>query len=121
MRSALLPLILLTLVGCQPSEPQIIQGKTMGTTWSLRALGADENARPLIQTHLDQREAVLSHWRKDSALSIFNAATSTDWQPVPQELVKVVELARRIADQTDEALDISLGRGLRFRTEYGCR
>ena len=108
MRSALLPLILLTLVGCQPSEPQIIQGKTMGTTWSLRALGADENARPLIQTHLDQREAVLSHWRKDSALSIFNAATSTDWQPVPQELVKVVELARRIADQTDEALDITL-------------
>lgn len=108
MRSALLPLILLTLVGCQPSELQLIQGNTMGTTWSLRALGDDEKGRQLIQTHLDQREAVLSHWRKDSALSIFNAATSTDWQPVPQELVKVVELARRIAVQTDEALDITL-------------
>ena len=57
MRSALLPLILLTLVGCQPTEPQVIQGKTMGTTWSLRAYGADEKARQLIQTHLDQREA----------------------------------------------------------------
>jgi len=108
MRSALLPLILLSLVGCRPSEPQIIQGKTMGTTWSIRALGADEKARQLIQTHLDQREAVLSHWRKDSALSIFNAATSTDWQPTPRELVEVVELARRIADQTDGVLDITL-------------
>lgn len=108
MRSALLTLILLTLVGCQPPEPQVIQGKTMGTTWSLRALGADEKARQLIQTHLDQREAVLSHWRKDSALSVFNAATSTDWQPVPRELVEVVELARRIADQTGGALDITL-------------
>ncbi len=108
MRSALLPLILLTLVGCQPSELQVIEGKTMGTTWSLRALGADEKARQLIQSHLDQREAVLSHWRKDSALSVFNATTSTDWQPVPRELVEVVELARRIADQTDGALDITL-------------
>lgn len=108
MRSAILPLILLTLVGCQPSELQVIEGKTMGTTWSLRALGADEKARQLVQSHLDQREAVLSHWRKDSALSVFNAATSTDWQPVPRELVEVVELARRIADQTDGALDITL-------------
>ena len=108
MRSALLSLILLTLVGCQPPEPQVLQGKTMGTTWSLRALGADEKARQLVQAHLDQREAVLSHWRKDSALSVFNAATSTDWQPVPRELVEVVELALRIADQTDGALDITL-------------
>ncbi len=108
MRSAFLSLILLALVGCQPTEPQLIQGKTMGTTWSLRAIGADEKARQLIQAHLDQREAVLSHWRKDSAVSLFNASTSTEWQPVPRELVEVVELARRIADQTEGALDITL-------------
>lgn len=85
-----------------------LSGPTMGTTWSFKALGADAAMRELIQTHLDQREAVLSHWRKDSALSRFSASASTDWQPVPVELVQVVELARRIAEQTEGALDITL-------------
>lgn len=80
----------------------------MGTTWSLRAAVADDSTRQFIQSHLDQREAVLSHWRKESALSVFNASTSTDWQPVPMELVQTVELARRIAGDTEGALDITL-------------
>ena len=80
----------------------------MGTTWSLKSKEATEEVRQVIQSHLDQREAVLSHWRKDSALSAFNASSSTDWGPVPGELVQVVELARRVANDTDGALDITL-------------
>lgn len=109
MRQRFISLLLVLLISCCSKQPlTMITGPTMGTTWSLQTVVADSALQELIQTHLDQREAVLSHWRKDSALSVFNAATSTDWQPVPHELVEVVTLARRIADQTDGALDITL-------------
>lgn len=109
MRLRLIGLLLALLVSCA-EKPTLttVTGSTMGTTWSLRATAADEKARQLIQAHLDQREAVLSHWRQDSALSVFNASRSTDWQPVPRELVDVVLLARKIADETEGALDITL-------------
>lgn len=101
-------LAVVVLSACRENGPELLTGPTMGTTWSLRAAGADESTRAFIQSHLDQREAVLSHWRKDSALSVFNASASTDWQAVPVELVQTVELARRIAKDTEGALDITL-------------
>jgi thiamine biosynthesis lipoprotein len=94
MRPSLFGLLLVLLVACSPNPAlKMFSGPTMGTTWSLQTVEADSALQELIQTHLDQREAVLSHWRKDSALSVFNAATSTEWQPVPRELVEVVTLA----------------------------
>jgi len=80
----------------------------MGTTWSLQASGADAGTRALIQQHLDQRQAVFSHWKDDSALSQFNASLSTDWYPVPLELVRVVQVAHDIAQQTDGVLDVTV-------------
>jgi FAD:protein FMN transferase len=109
MRLRFISLLLVLLISCCSKQPlTMLSGSTMGTAWSLQTVEADSALQELIQTHLDQREAVLSHWRKDSALSVFNAATSTDWQPVPRELVEVVTLARQIADQTGGALDITL-------------
>ena len=99
----------LALVGCGPQEVPNLQGKTMGTTWSLQAVGADEALRVLIQTHLDQREAVFSHWKADSPLSRFNASTSTNWVPVPLELVRIIEVAHEVARETEGALDVTLG------------
>lgn len=108
MRNAFLSLLLLIISSCEPSEPKIIKGQTMGTTWSLRSVKAAESIRDFIQSHLDQREAVLSHWKRDSAVSRFNDSRSTDWQPVPHELVKVIEAARDISRSSDGALDITL-------------
>jgi thiamine biosynthesis lipoprotein len=96
------------LSGCWRRGPVMVSGNTMGTTWSLRSAEAGEDVRRLVQGHLDRREAVLSHWRRDSAVGRFNQVSSTDWQPVPRELVEVVRLARRIADDTEGALDITL-------------
>ncbi|MCX6858311.1 MAG: FAD:protein FMN transferase [Verrucomicrobia bacterium] len=105
-----LPIITLFVMfqACHRPEEIKISGKTMGTTWSLRSAQATASMRQLIQSHLDQREAVLSHWQKDSAISRFNESRSSDWQPVPHELISVVELARDIALETDGALDITL-------------
>lgn len=105
----IIPWLALLLVSCDGKEEfTSIGGKTMGTTWSLRSEQATKETRQLIQDHLDQREAVLSHWRQDSAVSRFNDSLTTDWQPVPRELIQIVELARDIASKTDGALDITL-------------
>jgi thiamine biosynthesis lipoprotein len=105
-----LPIItsLVMLSACSRPEEIKLSGRTMGTTWSLRSAQATESTRLLIQSHLDQREAVLSHWQKASAVTRFNDSRSTDWQPVPPELIQVIELARDIASKTSGALDITL-------------
>lgn len=81
----------------------------MGTTWSLRMdAGAGSVRQNDVQQKLDAWESILSHWRPDSAVSRFNASTSTDWIAVPAELVEVVELAQQIGCDTDHALDITI-------------
>ncbi len=109
LMNRIIPWLALLLVSCDGKEEfTSISGKTMGTMWSLRSEQATKETRQLIQDHLDQREAVLSHWKQDSAVTRFNDSRSTDWQPVPRELFEIVELARDIASKTDGALDITL-------------
>ncbi|HBJ82794.1 MAG TPA: hypothetical protein DDZ88_02745 [Verrucomicrobiales bacterium] len=110
MRRALHALLILLLCGCSREERLItLGGRTMGTTWNLRA---DADAQSTLQTDLQQKldtwEAILSHWRPDSALSRFNSSTSTDWVVVPAELIEVVELAQQIGHDTEHALDVTI-------------
>lgn len=102
-------LLLLLLCGCSRESPTTVGGRTMGTTWSLRV----HPGTPLppvqdLQQKLDSWESILSHWQPDSALSRFNTSSSTEWMPVPSELIEVVELAQRVGTETDHALDITL-------------
>jgi thiamine biosynthesis lipoprotein len=110
MLRALHALLILLLCGCKPDDRLItFDGRTMGTTWMLRApADAKVLSRADIQQHLDAWESILSHWRPDSALSRFNASASTDWIAVPAELIEVVELAQQIGHDTDHALDITM-------------
>ncbi|WP_397381720.1 FAD:protein FMN transferase [Prosthecobacter sp.] len=103
-------LLLLLLSGCSRDDPPVtLGGRTMGTTWSLRVDGGDGTiSQKEIQQQVDVWESIISHWRPDSAISRFNASTSTDWVDVPTELVEVVELAQQIGGDTDHALDITL-------------
>ncbi len=81
----------------------------MGTTWSLRVTGPiSKDCGAQIQNFLAEQEAILSHWRQDSAVSRFNQSQSTDWFPVPAIVVEAVALAKDIADQTEGALDITI-------------
>ena len=103
-------LLLLLLSGCSRDDhPITLGGRTMGTTWSLRMdAGAGAIRQNDLQQQLDAWESIISHWRPDSAISRFNASTSTDWIAVPAELVEVVELAQQIGRDTDHALDITI-------------
>lgn len=111
MRFLLLLTSVCLLGGClREKEVTEASGRTMGTTWSLRAHAPfDARLEAKMQRKLDEWEATLSHWQPDSALSRFNASASTDWVSVPAELVEVVEIAQQIGNETDHALDITLG------------
>jgi len=102
--------LILLLCCCKRDDLLItMSGRTMGTTWSLRADADSKSIRQIdLQQQFDSWEAILSHWRPDSALSRFNASTSTDWITVPAELIEVVELAQQIGHDTDHALDITI-------------
>lgn len=103
-------LLILLLCGCKRDDRLItMSGRTMGTTWILRADADGKSIRQNgLQQQLDAWEAILSHWQPDSALSCFNASPSTDWIDVPAELIEVVELAQQIGNDTDHALDITI-------------
>ena len=90
---------------CTRRSPGRIDGSTMGTTWSLRAEGAGETHRRLIQDRLDWSEALFSHWRDDSVLSRFNTHSGTDWFDVPIGLVQAVEAMHGLAAMTSGVLD----------------
>jgi thiamine biosynthesis lipoprotein len=109
-RALVLSLFAFCLSNCSRTpELTVLQGPTMGSTWHLQAVKPPADLRDFIQAKLIAQEAILSHWRADSPLSQFNTSQGTDWFAVPKELVAVVKLAKEIADQTEGALDITIG------------
>lgn len=104
--------ISLTLLGCHKTSPLELEGKTMGTTW--RATFAPQNVaeaevlKSLIQSRLDELDAMLSNWRNDSTISRFNESSRTDWQSVPKEVAEVVTFAQELSRETNGAFDVTL-------------
>ncbi|MER2265961.1 FAD:protein FMN transferase [Methylobacterium oxalidis] len=93
-----------------PIEP--LEGRTMGTTWTVRLAGAQgqgETLRPVIEAELDRLVAELSHWEPDSALCRFNRAEAGSRIVLPEALFTVLTAACAIAEDSGGALDPTLG------------
>ncbi len=108
-------LALATPSAAAPADTVALSGRTMGTTWAAKlrppfapAAPAPAALQSALVARLAALEAIFSTWRPDSALSRFNASTSTDWQPVPAELARAVLLARDISDRTGGAFDLTV-------------
>jgi len=105
----------LTLLGACGGGPReiVLTGAAMGTTWTLRVAprerGADAAAiRRLVEAALAEVDESMSTYRRDSSVSRFNAAASTDWIDVPRPLAEVVSESQRIGSQTGGALDLTV-------------
>lgn len=89
-----------------------LAGRTMGTIWSvLVVLGEPSrlmDVRLAVETVLAQQVAIFSHWEPASELSRFNGS-ALGYVPVSDELWTVVETALDLAQQTDGAVDPTLG------------
>jgi thiamine biosynthesis lipoprotein ApbE/Na+-translocating ferredoxin:NAD+ oxidoreductase RnfG subunit len=90
------------------SEHAVFRGSAMGTTWMVKLeRPASASLRADIGATLERIESVASSWRADSAVNRFNAAHTTDPQPVPSALGALVARAGRISRATNGALDIT--------------
>jgi thiamine biosynthesis lipoprotein len=104
----------LLLTGCGPEQVNL-DGKTMGTSYSIRYVtGDDTPSAGKIQAEIDKRlELVndqMSTYRPGSELSRFNASRAVDKPfPVSAATTEVVLEALRINRVTDGALDVTVG------------
>ena len=105
---------LLAVAACAVAPREIVlSGPTMGTTWNLKAVpgpgsAGPEDIRELVQQALDEVDVALSTYRRDSAISRFNASASTDWVEVPESLAALVAESLRIGASTGGAFDITV-------------
>lgn len=92
---------------------QGMQGNTMGTTWSVRAvLPVDMPLQSLhdgIQARLDLVDGQMSTYKPDSSLSRFNAAPAGSWHALPAECFQVVQHALEVARDSQGAYDPTVG------------
>lgn len=113
IRMATLGVILL-LTGCGPKQENL-DGKTMGTYYSIRFIPRDgtpsvSTLRAEIDKLLEQVNDQMSTYRPDSELSRFNSSCDVDKPfPVSAATTEVLLEALRINRITDGALDVTVG------------
>ncbi|WP_416759546.1 FAD:protein FMN transferase [Roseateles sp. So40a] len=109
-------LVPLRIDGEPPALGQVVHalaGETMGTTWSVRAVGPAGLRRAAIEaaiTHAcDEVIAEMSHWASDSTLSRFNRAPAGSPHPLPEGFATVVDAALHVAAESGGAYDPTAG------------
>lgn len=112
MRHVLLPP---TLDAATPSVGDIValQGATMGTGWSLRAVLPPgvlvAAARRAVEAELDAVVRAMSSWESDSELCRYNRTTAGDWCELSPGFFTVLQAALALAAETGGAYDPTAG------------
>ncbi len=109
------PLFGLFLLACTAGDELVeLRGSTMGTVYTVKAgnlEGAigEEDLHAEVEGILRRISERMSTWDAGSELSRFNASATTDWFPVSDETVTVVEEALAVGGLTDGAFDVTVG------------
>ena len=89
-----------------------LNGQTMGTTWSVRAVPApgtrQVELQAAIQSELDTLVALFSPWQPDSEITRFNLAPAGTWA-LSDAFWYLLVASMDLADDTDGAVDPTLG------------
>lgn len=116
MRRAPWTLAALLAIACAGCDTGVatheLAGATMGTSYSVKAVGAALDAGLLkqqIDAALVAVNDAMSTWQAESELSRFNAQASTDWVSVSRGLCAVVEQAQRLSELSSGAFDVTVG------------
>lgn len=109
-------LLLLLLVGCQPTQPvkeYQVQGKTMGTYYVVKFYSEQQPDLTALQQELDTEleliNDLMSTYRPESELMRFNRQQTTEPVTLTPQTAKVIAEALRIGQQSGGILDITVG------------
>jgi thiamine biosynthesis lipoprotein len=102
------------LVGCGGKTSEMgwaeAEGLALGMKWKAQVRGVSgETVQQVMEGLCEHWEIATSHWREDSELMKFNAVPAGQWVEVSESLWAAVSLAKQVADETEGALDITLG------------
>lgn len=103
---ALLPL----LPRCGQTQVLELNGRTMGTYYRVRMQQAPQGLyvpklKLSIEEVLAQTEALMSTYRPDSELSMFNGSVATSWQRISEQTARVVNNALTIQGESRGAFN----------------
>lgn len=95
---------------CTPSPlPPLhaVSGVAQGTTYSLQWVGgaSEPEIAAAAEQELARIDALLSNYRADSTLELFNGAATTEPVELPRELVALLETAKRIHEASNGCFD----------------
>ncbi|MDC9818263.1 FAD:protein FMN transferase ApbE [Pectobacterium polonicum] len=90
-----------------------IEGKTMGTFYSVKISGAINEDKTQLQREIDalleQANNEISTYRDDSVLSRFNQHRGMDLHPISNGMADIIQTAFRVGNATNGAMDITIG------------
>ncbi|AMV34236.1 Thiamine biosynthesis lipoprotein ApbE precursor [Pirellula sp. SH-Sr6A] len=93
-----------------PLEVHRIRGTTMGMAFQCQIADAIdpshlESIHQETAAELERLEAIFSLYRPESALSRWNACSSTDWNSVPSEVIQLLDFALVLHHKTSGKFD----------------
>ncbi len=93
------------------TEPRhALNGPTMGTRWQVLVHGdLPAGLQPALQAAVEEVDAQMSLWRRESDLNRLNAAAPRVWVDLPAALTQVLETGLGIGRASGGAFDIGLG------------
>ncbi len=100
--------------GARPARHEF-SGSALGTTYHVVLVVAHTDdidlreLEPRVEAAIDKVDRVMSTWKSDSELSLFNRSGSTDWIGISESLFQVLNLAQEVALRTGGAFDITVG------------
>lgn len=109
--------IIIPLAACssQPAyQERVFTGETQGTTYTVRTVAPNitphdaQNAEKAIRATLDLVDRLMSTYRPDSQISLFNKSASTEPFPVAPELVEILQTAQQVSEASNGAFDVTV-------------
>ncbi|MFT7517539.1 MAG: thiamine biosynthesis lipoprotein [Myxococcota bacterium] len=106
-KNKLLIVACLVLGACSQKPSELseykLSGLVMGTSWHATCLSQDEVQQQTVSTALDEVDALMSTYKNDSEISLFNqSSTGAEMSPIS---VYVIEVAVGISEKSDGAFD----------------
>jgi thiamine biosynthesis lipoprotein len=104
------------LAACAEPPPEQVRltGATMGTRYNITWMAHRDDPSPEevhvgVEAVLEDVDASMSTWRKDSEISHFNSSEPGDWFRVSAAFADVFEMARAVSASTGGAYDVTVG------------
>ena len=116
MKSLLILSFSLLFLSCRSNvEKEFhLQGRTMGTTFSIKYIGNDnlpssDVLLKEVNLQLKAINAQMSTYQADSEISFFNQMARLNWVPISASFFSVLEYSLKLAKETEGIFDPTIG------------